>query len=181
MLSSSAKNSQILSHSFFRRFWGWNNSGAVKLRYQSIHKRFSTWINILVTRSLRLELLAEHWNFFKVPDAKCMNIRAAKIIKHVQSGHYCAKSSCIVFHSIVFYSKNILKTLTKPWQAKQFCWHLVNMGRNSNWIVPYHDFLIWNKQPAGSYPHLYNMLCTISVFRTVHHWSPVTAKQMQSI
>ena len=121
-----------VSHGFFRRLSGWNNSGAVKLRYQSIHKRFSTWINILVTRSLRLELLAEHWTFFKVPDAKCMNIRAAKIIKYVQSGHYCAKSSCIVFHSIVFYSKNILKPLPKPWQAKQFCWHLVNKGRNSN-------------------------------------------------
>jgi hypothetical protein len=115
VLSSSAENFQILSHSFFRRLWVWNNSGVVKLRYQSIHKRFSNWINILVTRSLRLEQLAGHWTIFKVRDAKCMNIRAAKKIMNVQSGHYCAHSSCIVFHSILFYSKNILKTLTKPW------------------------------------------------------------------
>jgi hypothetical protein len=30
MLSSSAENSQILSHSFCRRLGGWNNSGVVK-------------------------------------------------------------------------------------------------------------------------------------------------------
>jgi hypothetical protein len=49
-----------------------------KIRYQSNHKRVSIWINILVSRSLRPELLAGHWTFFKLWDAKCMNIRGAK-------------------------------------------------------------------------------------------------------
>ena len=79
----------------------------------SIHpRRFSTLTNILVTRLLRLDLLAGQLTLLKAQDSKCMNIRVAK--KNVQSGHYCAKSSCIVLHSILFYSKNILKTLTKP-------------------------------------------------------------------
>jgi hypothetical protein len=78
VLTSSAENSQILSHNFFRRLWVWNNSGVVKLRYQAIHKSFGTFINILVNRSLRLDLLAGHWTFLKVWDAKCLNIRAAK-------------------------------------------------------------------------------------------------------
>jgi len=60
VLSLSAENSQILSHSFFRRLEGWNNIDVVKVRYQYSHKRFSIWINILVSRSLRPELLAEH-------------------------------------------------------------------------------------------------------------------------
>jgi len=66
MLSSSMENSQIMSHSFFRRLWVWNSSGVVKLRYQTIHKRFSTWINILVTRLLRLDLLAGHLTLLEV-------------------------------------------------------------------------------------------------------------------
>jgi hypothetical protein len=33
-------------------------SGVVKPRFQSIHKSFGTWINVLETTSLRLELLA---------------------------------------------------------------------------------------------------------------------------
>ena len=41
--------------------------------------------------------------------------------KTVRSGHYCAKSSSIVLHSIPFYSKNIVKTPTKPSQAKRVC------------------------------------------------------------
>ena len=68
--TSSAENFQILSHGFFKRFLVWKNCGVVKLRYQSIHKRFSTRINILVMRSLaRLDSLAGHWNFFKVQDS----------------------------------------------------------------------------------------------------------------
>jgi hypothetical protein len=47
VLSSSVENSQILSDSFFRRLWVWNSIRVVKLSYQSIHKRYSTWINIL--------------------------------------------------------------------------------------------------------------------------------------
>jgi hypothetical protein len=39
-LSSSAENSQIRSHSLLRRLWVWNNIGVVKLRYQTIHKKF---------------------------------------------------------------------------------------------------------------------------------------------
>jgi hypothetical protein len=74
-LSSSAENSQILSHSFFRRLWVWNNSSVVKLRYQSVHKKFSTWINFLWNQSIGRNLIAGHWTFFKVWAAKCMNIR----------------------------------------------------------------------------------------------------------
>ena len=114
-LTSPAENSQILSRSFFRWLLVRNNSGVVKLRYQSNHKRFSTQINILVTRSLSQNLLAGHWTLFKVQDAKCMNIMVAKKIKYVQSGNYCAQTSCIVFHSFLFYSTNIVKTLKKPW------------------------------------------------------------------
>jgi len=42
------------------------------------------------------------------------------------------------------------------------------------------DYLVWNEQHTGRYPHLYKMLHLISVFRTDHHWSPFTAKEMQS-
>ena len=79
-----------------------------------------------------------------------------------------------------FYSMSILKIIIKPSYGKQFCWHLVKMGRNSNEIVLYHDFLKCNKQLAGCYPHLCKMPCLISVFRTVHHRSPFRAKEMQS-
>ena len=44
----------------------------------------------------------------------------------------------------------------------------------------YHDFLICNEQLAGSYPHSYKMLCLINAFGTVHHRSPLRAKQIQS-
>jgi transcriptional regulator CtsR len=52
------KNSQILSHRFFKRLLAQNNSDVVNIRYQSIHKSFSTRINILVTRSLTIDPLA---------------------------------------------------------------------------------------------------------------------------
>jgi len=42
------------------------NSGVVKLRYQSIHKRFSTQINILVTRSLKTRSVSRTLNFFRI-------------------------------------------------------------------------------------------------------------------
>ena len=42
------------------------------------------------------------------------------------------------------------------------------------------DYLVWNEQQTGHYPHLYKMLHLISVFRTDHHLSPFTAKEMQS-
>ena len=46
-LFSWAENSQILSDSFFRRLRVWNDSDVVNLSYQSIHKSFSIWINVL--------------------------------------------------------------------------------------------------------------------------------------
>jgi len=46
-LISSAENTKILSQSFYRRLWGRKYSAVGKLRYQSIHKRFRTWINTL--------------------------------------------------------------------------------------------------------------------------------------
>ena len=60
-------------------------------------------------------------------------------------------------------------------------WH--NTGCQMAWasrhtiIVLYHDFLIWNKHQAGSYSHLHNKLCLISIFRTVHHRSPFREKK----
>jgi len=51
------------------------------------------------------------------------------------------------------------------------------MSKNANEIVFYHDFLIPNKQLAGSYTHSYKMLCLINVFRTVHRWFTFTANK----
>jgi hypothetical protein len=59
-LFPSAENSQILSHNFFRTLSACNNSGVVNLCYQSVHKKFSTWINFFDTRSLRQNLIAGH-------------------------------------------------------------------------------------------------------------------------
>jgi hypothetical protein len=47
MITSTSEYSQIVHHSFFRRFWEWTNNSMIKLSYLSIHKRFSTCINIL--------------------------------------------------------------------------------------------------------------------------------------
>jgi hypothetical protein len=41
-----------------------------------------------------------------------------KKIKYVHSGHDCAQSSSIVFHSILFNSKHILETLKKAMVSK---------------------------------------------------------------
>jgi hypothetical protein len=56
-----------MSQRFFRRLWIWNISGVMELFYQSIHKRFSTRINIVwnwvtYTKSL----LAGHCTLFSV-------------------------------------------------------------------------------------------------------------------
>jgi hypothetical protein len=59
-LSSAAENSQVVPHIFFRRLSVWNNSGVVKLSYQTNHRRFSTWSISYETRSLRQILLAWH-------------------------------------------------------------------------------------------------------------------------
>ena len=41
------------------------NSGVVKLRLQFIHKSFKTWINILVTRSLKTRSFSRALKFFQ--------------------------------------------------------------------------------------------------------------------
>jgi len=49
----------------FQEIFGMENSGAVKLRYQFIHKSFITWINILVTRSLKTRSFSRALKFFQ--------------------------------------------------------------------------------------------------------------------
>jgi len=56
--------SQLLQGSFTME-----NRGMVKLRYQSMHKRFSTPINILETRSLKTRSVSRTLNFFQ--NAEC--------------------------------------------------------------------------------------------------------------
>jgi hypothetical protein len=67
------------------------------------------------TMSLRWNLIAGHWTFFKCGAAECMNTRASKKgLKYAQSVcHYCAQSSCFLFCYVLFYehSKDTNKAL----------------------------------------------------------------------
>lgn len=66
-LSSSLENCWKMSQRFFRRLWVWNISGVIELSYQSIHNRFSIWINILWNRvTYTKSLLAGHCTLLKV-------------------------------------------------------------------------------------------------------------------
>jgi len=102
VLFSSAKNSQILPYSFFRRLRAWNNNGMVKLSYPYIHRRFSTWINILWNQVTQTKSVSRTLHFVQCMGLICMNIRAEKkrlLLKGVS--HNCAQPSCILFRCIL--------------------------------------------------------------------------------
>ena len=65
-LFTSEENTQILSQSFCRRLWGWNNSAVVKLRYQSIYKRFRTWISTLWNQITQTKSVSRTQKFFEM-------------------------------------------------------------------------------------------------------------------
>jgi len=90
-------------------------------------------------------------------------------------GQYCALS-CILFYSVHIYEhiNDTKKDLISKAVLLTSCKH----GQKFQLSCVYHDFLKPNTQVPGSYPHLYKMLCLISVFTTVHHWSPFRAKEM---
>jgi len=75
-------------------------SGVVKLRYQSIHKTFSTRINILVNRSLKNRSVSRTMNFLQRAGCHMHEHQGSKK-NYVQIGHYCAQSSCMC--SILFF------------------------------------------------------------------------------
>jgi hypothetical protein len=88
----------------------------VNLCYQSVHKNFGTWINFYDTRSIRQNLIAGHWTFFKVWGCQMHERKGCKRrLKYVQSAWVTTVPDLLIFYSILFYSMTILKTQTKPY------------------------------------------------------------------
>jgi hypothetical protein len=95
-----------------------------------------------------------------------------KNIKYVQSA--CALS-CILSYSV--HNNKHINYTKKDLITKAVLLTSCKHGQKFQLSSVYHDFLKLNKQLPGSYPHLYKMLCLISVFRTVHQWSPFRANK----
>jgi hypothetical protein len=82
----------------------------VKLSYQSIHKRYSTWINILWNQVIDKICQQDTELFSKCEDAKWKNIMAAKKILSMFRVHgSLTVLNLIVFYSVLFYEH--IKTL----------------------------------------------------------------------
>jgi len=114
VLFSSVKNSQILSYSFFRKLWVWNNSGMVKLSYPFIHRRFSTWINMLWNQVTKTRSVSRTLHFVQCMGLIGMSIRAEKKKRLIIVEGY-ESLLCLTLYSIPLYSMCPLKTVTKPW------------------------------------------------------------------
>jgi len=110
-----------------------------------------------------------------------MNLRGAKRIKYGQSAWVTGVPT--FWYSILFCSFYVYITdtnFTSLDKQSSFADTLSTPAETA--IVLYYDFTICNikKQLAGKGSYTYKMLCLISVFRTVHHWSQFRTKQMLS-